>query len=142
MEVSRIERNRILARFKNGKLLKGYTHDFKPMTETFHIVDQQGGIHEIKCLDLKAVFFVRTFEGRREYIEKKEFSEVDCTALRGLKIKLEFSDGEVIRGFSLGFGKERKGFYVTPIDPQSNNERIYVITDALRDVKTGSAAEQ
>jgi hypothetical protein len=66
---------------------------------------------------------------------------VDCSALRGLKIKLEFSDGEVIRGFSLGFSKERKGFYITPIDPQSNNERIYVIADALRDVKIGSAAE-
>jgi hypothetical protein len=131
-----------VVRFKKGKLLKGYTHDFKPMTETFHVVDQLGGIQEVKCCDLKAVFFVRTFEGRREYVEKKKFSEVDCTALRGLKIKLEFYDGEVIRGFSLGFGKDRRGFYVTPIDPQSNNERIYVVTDALRDVKIGSAAEQ
>ncbi|MCX5800844.1 MAG: hypothetical protein NTX17_05590 [Candidatus Eisenbacteria bacterium] len=142
MEESKAGRNRIFARFKGGKLLKGYTHDFKPVAETFHLVDQGGVVHEIKCSDLKAVFFVKSFEGRKEYVEKKRFEEVDCTALRGLKIRLEFSDGEVIRGFSLGYSKDRKGFYITPLDPAGNNERMYVIADALRDVKVGSAAEK
>jgi hypothetical protein len=142
MEESNVERNRIVVRFKSGKLLKGYTHDFKPMVEIFHMVDQTGNTHDVRCNDLKAVFFVKTFEGNSKYVEKSKFSEVDCTALRGLKIKVTFSDGEVIRGFSLGYGRDRKGFYLIPIDPNANNERIYVVTAALRDVKLGSDAEK
>ena len=142
MEDSNSERNRIVVRFKSGRRLKGYTHDFKPMVEIFHLVDQAGNIHDIRCGDLKAVFFVKTFEGNSKYVEKKNFSEVDCTALRGLKVKLTFSDGEVIRGFSLGYGRDRKGFYLIPIDPNCNNDRIYIVTSALRDVKLGSDAEK
>jgi len=142
MEELKDERNRIVARFKSGKLLKGYTHDFKQMMDTFHLVDLTGGMHEVKCRDLKALFFVRTFEGRRDYAEKTQFSQVDCSALKGLKMKLTFTDGELIRGFSLGYGRDRKGFYLIPIDPAGNNERIYVIADAVREVKLGSDAEK
>ncbi len=136
------ERNRIVVRFKTGRMLKGYAHDFKQMMEAFHLVDVNGGIHDIKCADLKAIFFVRTFEGRKEYVEKTRFNQVDTSALKGLKMKLTFADGELIRGFSLGYGKDRKGFYLIPIDPESNNERIYVIADAVREVKLGSDAEK
>jgi hypothetical protein len=142
MEELKGERNRIVARFKSGRMLKGYTHDFKQMTATFHLVDVAGGMHEVKCADLKAVFFVKTFEGRRDRVEKTKFSQVNCTALKGLKMKLTFKDGELIRGFSLGYGRDRKGFYLIPIDPSSNNERIYVIADAVREVKLGSDAEK
>ena len=142
MEELRDERNRIVARFKSGRMLKGYTHDLKQMVEVFHLVDLAGATHEIRCADLKAVFFVKTFEGRRQYVEKTKFSQVDCTALRGLKMKLTFTDGELIRGFSLGYGRDRKGFYLIPIDPASNNERIYVVADAVREVKLGTDADK
>jgi hypothetical protein len=142
MEELKGERNRVVVRFKAGRLLKGYTHDFKPMVDAFHLVDQAGSTHTVRCQDLKAVFFVKTFEGDSKYEEKKNFSEVDCAALKGLKVKLTFLDGEMIRGFSLGYGRDRKGFYLIPIDPKSNNDRIYVVTSALRDVKLGSDAEK
>jgi len=59
-----------------------------------------------------------------------------------LKVKVEFADGEVIRGTSFGYSRNRKGFFVVPIDPKSNNERIYVVADNLRTVRVGSAAEK
>ena len=142
MEELKGERNRVVVRFKTGRLLKGYTHDFKPLVDAFHLVDTAGNTHTIKCQDLKAVFFVKTFEGNNKYAEKKKFTEVNCAALKGLKVKLTFSDGETIRGFSLGYGRDRKGFYFIPIDPNCNNDRIYVVTSALRDVKLGSDAEK
>ncbi len=142
MEELKSERNRVVVRYRGGRLLKGHTHDFKPLVDVFHLVDTAGNIHTIKCQDLKAVFFVRTLEGNSKYEEKKQFSEVNCSALKGLKVKLTFLDGETIRGFSLGYGRDRKGFYFIPIDPNCNNERIYVVTAALRDVKLGSDAEK
>jgi hypothetical protein len=138
------ERNQIVVHFKDGRVQKGFTHDFSPVKPTFHLTSEQetdkGKIYDVNCMDLKAIFFVKSLDGNKDYTEKKKFEEVDMSQLRGMKIKVEFKDGEIIRGISLGYSKNRKGFFIIPIDPQSNNERIYIVADALRDVKLGSAA--
>lgn len=140
------ERNRIVVHFKDGRLYKGFTHDFTPVKDTFHLTSElehdKGKIYEVFCPNLKAVFFVKTLQGNPEYKEKKRFDEVDISNLRGIKIKIEFNDGEVMCGISLGYSKKRKGFFIVPVDPKSNNERVYVIASAVKDVKLGSAAEQ
>lgn len=136
----------VVLHFKDGRLLKGFTHDFTPMKDAFHLTSEQskdrGSEYEINCADLKAIFFVKTLEGNKDYVEKKRFDEVDTSGLKGLKIKAEFLDGEIIRGISLGYSKSSKGFFIIPVDPESNNERIYVIADALRNVKVGEEAEK
>lgn len=138
-------RNRIVLHFQDNRMLRGYTHDFTPLREKFHLISEQeedkGNVYEIRCSDLKAVFFVKTLKGDKEYTEKKDFDDVDAAALRGLKVKVEFPDGEVIRGTSFGYSKNRKGFFIVPIDPDGNNERIYVVTNVLRDVRIGAEAE-
>jgi hypothetical protein len=136
------ERNRIVAHHKGGKLLKGFTHDFSPVKDIFHLTDELGRVHTVKCSDLKAIFFVKTFKGRKEYVEKNRFNQVDPASLKGMKIKVEFADGEIVRGMSLAYSKQRKGFYMAPIDPDSNNERIYVVAENARKVELGSAAEK
>jgi hypothetical protein len=140
------ERNRVVVHFKDGRVLKGYTHNFTALKETLHLTSEHDkdteNIYEISTADLKAIFFVKTFEGNKDYVEKKRFDEVDNPDLRGMKVKAEFSDGEIIRGTSLGYSRERKGFFLVPVDPQCNNERIYVLADALEDLKLGSDAEK
>jgi len=132
--------------FKDGRLIKGFTRDFAPTKKTFHLTSEQnkdrGSEYKVKMNDLKAVFFVKTLEGNKDYAEKKRFEEVETSGLKGLKIKVKFTDGEIIRGISLGYSKSSKGFFVIPLDPESNNERIYVVTDDIRDVKIGAAAEK
>ncbi len=144
-ETPEFVRNRIVLHFKDNRLLKGYTHDFTPLREKFHLISEgevdRGNVYEINCSDLKAVFFVKSLEGNRDYIEKKDFSDVDAMGLRGLKVKVEFPDGEVIRGTSFGYSRGRKGFFVIPVDPGSNNERIYVVANRVRDVRVGAEAE-
>ncbi|KPJ48944.1 hypothetical protein AMJ40_06600 [candidate division TA06 bacterium DG_26] len=138
-----MERNRVVVHFRKGKLLKGYTHDFTPAKDVFHLTSEQaedrGKIHEVHIDDLKAVFFVKTLEGNKDYVETKRFEEGTGTA-QGLKIKLEFFDGEIMSGTSLGYNPNRKGFFVIPVDPQSNNDRIYVVRSALRDIRLGKDA--
>ncbi len=139
------ERNRIVVRYRDGRLIKGYTHDFSPVKETFHLTVVKDGVEgeiiEVNTTELKAIFFVKSFEGKKDYNEKKQFSEVDMSNLRGMKIKVEFLDGEIIRGVSLGYSKQRKGFFIILLDPESNNERVYVIARSVKDVKLGSLAE-
>lgn len=140
------KQNRVVARFKDGRLLKGTTHDFMPARGSFHLVieggDKDGETHEINLADLKAVFFVKSLEGKEDYEEKKTFQQVEGSNLRGLKICVEFTDGETIRGVSLGYSKDKPGFFVIPVDNESNNDRIYVVADACVRVKVGAAALQ
>lgn len=141
------QRNRVVARFNDGRILKGYTHDFLPEKEFFHLIEDAssgadtGTSHEINVPDLKAVFFVKTFGGNRDYNEKKNFKEVNAAALHGIKIKVTFKDGEVLCGLSLGYNKTKKGFFIVPLDPLSNNDRIYIVAASTIEVVVGPAAE-
>lgn len=141
-----MQRNRVIARFNDGKMLKGYTHDFLPEKDLFHLIEFSatgaGGIHEIAISNLKAVFFVKTFDGNKDYNEKKSFAEVNPAALHGIKIRVTFKDGEVLCGISLGYNKTKKGFFIVPIDPLSNNDRIYVIAGSTKNVIVGPGAEK
>jgi hypothetical protein len=140
------ERNKVVVRYRSGRVLKGYTHDFSPSADTFHLTSElpidRGKTHEVTTADLKAVFFVKTLEGNKAYHERKTFNSADSTRLRGLKMKIEFEDGEVMRGTTLGYSKAKKGFFIIPVDPKENNDRIYVLAAALRAVATGGAAEK
>ena len=86
--------------------------------------------------ELKAVFFVRELLGLDKYRQKvkRTFEEIKDKKLIGKKVKIEFNDGEVLYGLTLGYSPHRKGFFLNPIDPESNNERIYAIMSAVKDV--------
>jgi hypothetical protein len=135
----------VIAHFKTGKLLKGYTDDFVPSHETFRLRSAYGrdkeNTYEVRINDLKALFFVKTLAGNKNYAEKKHFHDVTGCNLQGIKIKAEFTDGEIIRGTSFDYGKNFNGFYIIPIDPLSNNEKVYVVADSTRHIAIGQAAD-
>jgi hypothetical protein len=136
-------RNQVVVRYLDGRIDKGYTHDFTPLRDTFHLTleDGSGTILTVDVNDLKAIFFVKTFSGDRNYIEKKFFEQVDQSRFRGLKIRVVFNDGEIIRGISLGYNEKKKGFFLIPVDPDCNNDRIYIIASACKDIKVGEIAQ-
>jgi hypothetical protein len=118
-------RNTVVAHFSGGALLKGVTNNFFPNKERFHLTDKDTGeIHEIALAGLKALFFVKAFDGDPAYCER---TDVERTGL-GKKIEVVFNDGETLVGYSQGFDPHRSGFFVFPADPQSNNDRIFVVT--------------
>lgn len=129
--------NKIVARYTDGRLQKGITMDFIPGKPTFHIMPSMSSqgekSMEICCNDLKAIFFVRDYEGNPDYEDKKNFAQ--GMRVSGRKIRVRFKDGEVIVGATNAYQPGRAGFFVAPADPQSNIERCYVVTDATRDVQ-------
>jgi hypothetical protein len=119
--------NKIVIRFADGKIMKGTTEDFFPNKEIFHLNNKENGeYHEIKVRDLKAVFFVKSFEGSSGY---KDTNDVERVGL-GRKIRVQFKDGEIIVGYTQGFSPNRAGFIVSPADPDCNNERVFIVNAA------------
>lgn len=122
----------VVARFQDGSLLKGVTSDFFPNKDEFHLVlNESEERRSIRVEDLKAVFFVHTFDGKPEYNERHDVERGGM----GRKIRVDFSDGETLTGYTSGYAPNRKAFFVFPVDPDSNNDRIYVVTAATRAVE-------
>jgi hypothetical protein len=124
--------NRIVARFADGRMLKGTTQDFAPAKEVFHLIGSEGGARpvQIAVADLKAVFFVKSWVGNPAYNELKEFGG----PVAGRKVQVTFKDGEALVGSTQGYQPDRHGFFMVPADPQSNNDRVYVVLAAVAQV--------
>jgi hypothetical protein len=129
--------NKVVARFRDGRMVKGSTSDFVPAKEFFHVAeaDAPRGTKPVlvHVKDLKAVFFVKDFVGRPDYSPTNEFAG-DRTPPGGRKIKVVFADGEVIVGTTQGYQPGRPGFFMVPADSAANIERCYVVASATTDV--------
>ncbi len=130
--------NKVVVRFRDGRMVKGYTHDFHPNREIFHVSEvQEGGkVIDVSTSLLKAVFFVKTFEGNKDHRSSDDFSMESLKNVPGLKVKVTFSDGEVMYGSTHGYAPERKGFFIFPADKKSNNDRAFIIVESTDEVET------
>ncbi|MEW6001569.1 MAG: hypothetical protein AB1638_02825 [Nitrospirota bacterium] len=127
-----MEQIKIVVRYADGRVIKGYTRDFFPNKSLFHLhpADKPSGEGiEVLLKDLKAIFFVRDFEGKPSYNERKDFTEGKQSP--GRKIEITFADGEMLVGTIMGYDPQRPGFFLFPPDPQSNNLRIFVVSKAV-----------
>ena len=134
--------NRVVIRFLDGRIERGYTADFQPHKEIFHLVVKDEGAQHGKSLairmaNLKAVFFVKELHGmdKERPVVKRSFTDLKDQKLLGKKVEVEFTDGEVLSGITLGYSPQRRGFFFTPIDPESNNERIFAVLSAVKEIK-------
>src|SRR4030042_4457466 len=108
--------NKIVVRYMDGQVLKGVTNDFFPNKEVFHVIPVQApqGSRplELSNSNLKAIFFVKGYDGNSGYDDKKEF-DPDKAAI-GRKIKIVFRDGELMIGTTNGYQPRRPGVFVVP----------------------------
>lgn len=135
------DQRRVIVRYKNGTTLRGYfSPDGTPdlgnaHAERFPVRDSRGEVHDVEVAGLKAIFFVKTFEGSRDYSEFKVFTHQPSG--RGVWVRVHFHDGEVMEGIapnSLGTFAGHV-FFLTPPDPQSNNESVIVSKHCLKEMQ-------
>ncbi len=127
---------KLVVHYVNGKVIKGFTGDFSPNKDLFHLflaTDPTGEAIEVLMKDLKAIFFVRDFTGDPQYNERKIFLEGDKG--HGRKLEVTCIDDELLVGSTLGYDPSRKGFFLFPADPKSNNIRIYSLTSKVKKVR-------
>jgi hypothetical protein len=122
----------IVARYVDGRMIKGVTQDFSVDKPEFHVFEdgnESAKAVTVPVAELKAVFFVRTYSGDKAHQEYKLF---DRAKVKARKILVSFLDGEKLVGLTLGYNASKQGFFVTPADPDTNNTRVYVVNRAVR----------
>lgn len=129
--------NKIVARFRDGRMLKGNTVDFVPSREHFHVEtpgpDGRPVALTVRVAELKALFFVKDHLGNPEHREEKAFPA--GRPVLGRRLRVTFVDGEELVGTSQGYDPQRPGFFLVPADPSSNNDRCFVVAAATRKVE-------
>jgi hypothetical protein len=128
--------NKVVARFADGRIIKGATADFAPGKDVFHVI-VAGAVPgeppaEIRTNDLKALFFVKDLTGDPEHVEQKVFDPTHPPI--GRKIKVVFMDNEVLVGTTTGYQPGRPGFFLVPADVASNMERCYVVAGSTQEI--------
>ncbi len=135
---------KVVVRFNSGKVLKGYVRDFRADSSVAILEEVGTNIeHKIPIIELKAIFFVKTFEGDSEYRERKAYGIREG---RGRKVYIRFNDGESLvsflesevpweKGFFLSKSDDKaKGFFLIPVDSESNNIKVFVVGSSIKDI--------
>ncbi len=140
------DKEKIVARFNDKRLLKGYVKKFTGDSAIVIIEEADTGKeHAVPIDDLKAIFYIKTFEGSKKYKEKKVYGPGKKL---GRKVFVKFRDGEKLVGFLeadvppdkvLSFLKSdgsKKGFFLVPVDRECNNTRVFAAWNAIDDITT------
>lgn len=139
------EGDKAVLRFLDGSVLKGHLTAFSEEAAVITLCEADNDtVHTVNADILKAIFFVKTFEGKKEHHDKKSYVARKPGYRRTF---IKFNDGEDMVGFLEGevpweksffLSKKKiqhlKGFYLLPADGSSNNNRVFVFTGAVRDV--------
>jgi hypothetical protein len=123
----------VVARFLDGRLVRGYTADFHPSKPQLHLSAEpySNDTLFLPLSDLKALFFVRDFAGDQTRVDGNEFG----ATIQGRKVAVTFHDCETLMGTTLNYRGEGNGFFVQPADARSNNLRVFVAPGAAPQVR-------
>lgn len=125
---------RVVVRYADGRLLKGYSQQFTASSDSLQVWPKPNAPVmtriTVPLAYLKAVFFVRDFDGHSDRVERHEAEHRE----RGRAIAVTFLDGETLVGTTTNYHTDALGFFMRPADEASNNTRIFVGSRAIRHV--------
>ena len=131
-------KKKAVVKYQNGEIIKGWVEEFKPEQESFILYPlieySEEERMEIDFNSLKAVFFVKNFIGDKDYKKVRTFNVDLKITPSQRKLIVNFKDGEHLYGTSHSYGRYKVGFFVYPIDPKNNNERIFAVNEAIESV--------
>jgi hypothetical protein len=121
-------KNKVVVRLKDKTLLKGKISNFSQSLDSFEVELLNGNLEIVDIDNIKAIFFVKSFEGNK----KHQYKYKDELLWEGDKLSLTFADGEKVVGYTqhLDFISNR-GLLITPADVNGNNKHIFVSKSAI-----------
>ena len=132
-----MEPSKIVMRYVDGRVLKGYTQNFAPDKPTFYLYKGNPETSkkriQVSVKDLKAIFFVRDFLGNPKSKEPKKIP--DRLKVFGRKVEVTFKDQEVLVGSLLDYETQERGFFLFPTNSHSNNVMIFAVSEAVLNIR-------
>jgi len=134
-----MHKKKAVVKYQNEEIIKGWVEDFRPDRESFILFPlieySEEERMEINFNSLKAVFFVKDFIGDKNYKKVRTFNVDLIITPSQRKLIVNFVDGEHLYGTSHSYGRYKVGFFMYPVDPKDNSERIFVVQSAVESVR-------
>jgi len=125
-------------------VVKGQTTNFNPASTFFNVIPEDAPPGEpallVEMAHLKAVFFVRDFQGDPKRDDRQVF--LNSQPYQGAKIEVEFQDGELMVGSTPNYGPDLPGFFVFPADTDSNMLKAFVVSSSVKKVCTPTGEDR
>jgi hypothetical protein len=118
---------RVVARFRGGRLMNGYTNDFHPSKPYLNLAatPSLADARFTQVAHLEALFFQRGLE---------EPQGAANAAVQGRRIEVTLPNGDAIVGTTLNYRRDGNGFFVL-LDPHSENAKVFVTPAAVLHVR-------
>ena len=123
--------DRMVIRFLDGTVLKAFGDNFLPGEERIQVMECDGPMRTVELSAIKIICFVKQFVTDSQNTHRPA-PPIIYQAVPGRKVTVEFKDGEVVKGVATLEGEPKRGFFITPLNPNSNNLQIYVNPNALK----------
>ena len=126
---------KVVVRRFDGQSVTGYAAPQSYLRpDGIEILNRDGQLLVIPYKELKAVYFVRDFDVPETGGEKKAFQS--RPKLEGLWARMRFRDDDLLEGILPNdlLQVTELGVTITPPDPYSNNQKIFVPRQALKEL--------
>ena len=123
---------KVVVHTRKGEIIHGFANQDLIKTSV-KVITRQGKQRTFKVQQIKAVFFVKDFDGDPEYAEVKFMTKEPNRST--IWARVQFQDGEIQEG-KIPNNVEllnEPGFFLWPLDRDTNNELIYVSKACLKD---------
>ena len=135
-------KQRLVVRYANGRILKGTSYTIDIESRGFYVDPKDAALDGsqpvfVKFSELKAVFFVRDFDGK--YDDKEQHPE---WFPEGHEMTVKFKDEEVIEGYALKtYDDDSPRFHLIPKE-LGNNISVLVERASIAQLALGGPLEQ
>ena len=123
--------NVVVLRYRDGRTERCSLEQFSPRAASIDVTTCDGDVRKVPVDELKAVFFVKDPKRRNA---EMELGVTSSDIPKGAMTRVEFFDGEIIRGWVQHYAMGNSGFFLYPTAVESNNERVFVVARALNTV--------
>jgi hypothetical protein len=117
--------HRVILHTVEGQVKRGAIKDAKLGDAQLHLQLANGGAETLPKERVKALFFMLAPGARAPSTE-------------GNKVRVTFTDGRQVAGFSKDHKAPTAGFFVVPADNRTNTERIFIFHHAVQTIAVES----
>ncbi|HEY2934584.1 MAG TPA: hypothetical protein VGK99_22840 [Acidobacteriota bacterium] len=122
---------KVIVRTRDGKVTAGFARE-DTIKDEVGILTRQGKDEVFNIEDIKAIFFVKDFDGDPKHEEFKFFTKQPIS--EKIWVRVELVDGEILEGAVKNNVdlQNLHGFYLWPSDKDANNEIAYIPRSFVR----------
>lgn len=122
--------SQVVACYASGQTRKGFTTEFTPTKGCLELTSEPTPASRALLIPLSELKTIR-------FVKDPAANVAAEASSKGRKVRVTFGDGQQLHGTTDSYRRSAPGFFVQPLEPQSDDERVFVIGSPANQVIFG-----